>query len=324
MDKDHLIKLCRTMRLLRRFEETIVDLVNRNEIRGNTHEYVGQEAVAAGVCDALRQGDVITSTHRGHGHVLAKGADPRRVLAELMGKSTGCNRGRGGSMHVADLSLGIFGANGIVGAGVPIACGAAFASKLDGTKRVAAAFFGDGAINQGVVLEAMNLASVWKLPVLFVCENNLYGATLPIREASTIEKLSERAAGFGMPGVTVDGMDVLAVREAASRAVDRARSGGGPAFLECTTYRFSGHFTAEKYRKFKYRTEEEIAAWRKRDPLATYPAWLKQQGICDPAAVDAELQQAVAFARESPQPLPEEALDGMYVTTYPGLPARGS
>lgn len=328
MDKDRLIKLYRTMRLIRRFEEQIVDLVNRNEIRGNTHEYVGQEAVATGVCDALRPDDVITSTHRGHGHVLAKGADPRRVLAELMGKSTGCNRGRGGSMHVADLSLGIFGANGIVGAGVPIACGAAFASKLEGTKRVAAAFFGDGAINQGVVLEAMNLASVWKLPVLFVCENNLYGATLPIREASTIEKLSERAAGFGMPGATVDGMDVLAVREAASQAVERARSGGGPAFLECETYRFVGHFTAEKYRGFKYRTEEEIAAWRKRDPLATYPAWLKQQGVGDPAAVDAEvdasLQQAVAFARESPQPLPEEALDGMYVTTYPGLPARGS
>ncbi len=327
MDRDRLIAFHRTMRLIRRFEERVVELVNRDEIPGVTHEYVGQEAVAAGVCHALRPDDVITSTHRGHGHILAKGGDPRRMMAELMGKATGYNRGRGGSMHIADLSLGIYGANGIVGAGAPIACGAALAAALQGSGRVAAAFFGDGGMNQGVVHEALNLAAIWKLPVIFVCENNGYAISAPIRQMAAVERLADRAAGYGMPGESVEGMDVLAVHAAATRAVQRARSGGGPTLLECVTYRFVGHFTAENARGIKYRTDEEIAEWRKRDPLVTYPAWLRQEGICDPARVDAEvdavLEEAIAFARQSPFPAPEEALEGMNAVPYPGLPARG-
>lgn len=321
------MNLYRTMRLIRRFEERVVELVNRDEIPGVTHEYVGQEAVATGVCAALRPDDVITSTHRGHGHILAKGGDPRRMMAELMGKASGYNRGRGGSMHIADLSLGIYGANGIVGAGTPIACGAALAGKLARSDRVAVSFFGDGGMNQGVVHEALNLAAIWRLPVVFVCENNGYAISASISQMAVVERLADRAAAYGMPGTSVDGMDVLAVHAAASEAVERARTGAGPTLLECRTYRFVGHFTAEKARGIKYRSDEEIALWRERDPLVTYPAWLRQQGIGDPARVEAEveavLDEAVAFARQSPFPEAEEALDGMYAVTYPGLPARG-
>ena len=327
LDKTQLIGLYRTMRLIRRFEERVVELVNRDEIPGVTHEYVGQEAVATGVCAALRPDDVITSTHRGHGHILAKGGDPRRMMAELMGKASGYNRGRGGSMHIADLSLGIYGANGIVGAGAPIACGAALAGKLARSDRVAVSFFGDGGMNQGVVHEALNLAAIWRLPVVFVCENNGYAISAPISEMAVVERLADRAAAYGMPGKPVDGMDVLAVHAAAGEAVERARTGAGPTLLECRTYRFVGHFTAEKARGIKYRSDEEIARWRERDPVVTYPAWLRKQGIGDPAAVEAEvealLDEAVAFARQSGFPEAEEALDGMYAVTYPGLPARG-
>jgi pyruvate dehydrogenase E1 component alpha subunit len=327
LGKDRLVGLYRTMRLIRRFEEKVVELVNRDEIPGVTHEYVGQEAVATGVCAALRADDVITSTHRGHGHILAKGGDPRRMLAELMGRSTGYNRGRGGSMHIADMSLGIYGANGIVGAGAPIACGAAFAAKSRGTDGVAAAFFGDGGMNQGVVHEALNLAAIWKLPVVFVCENNGYAISASIADMAAIQRLADRASGYGMPGEPVDGMDVLAVHEAMARAVARARAGGGPTLLECRTYRFVGHFTAEKARGIRYRSDDEIAEWRKRDPLVTYAEWLRREGIGDPAEVDEEvdrvLEEAVSFARQSPLPAPEEALDGMYAVEYPGLPARG-
>lgn len=327
MKNQELISMYRTMRLIRRFEERIVDLVNRNEVPGVTHEYIGQEAVATGVCHALTREDVITSTHRGHGHILAKGGDPARMMAELMGKESGYNRGRGGSMHIADLSLGIYGANGIVGAGVPIACGAAFASKQAGNGRVAVAFFGDGGINQGVVHEAMNLAAVWKLPVIFACENNRYAATTPLRETIAIDRLSDRAAGYGMPGATVDGMDVIAVYEATKKAADRARAGEGPTLIEFLTYRYVGHFTAEKARGFNYRTEEEITGMRRLDPIVTFPAWLAREKICDPADIDAEveatLEKAVEFARASAEPAPESALEGMYAVTYPGLPARG-
>jgi len=326
LSKTQLMSFYRTMRLIRRFEERVVELVNRDEIPGVTHEYVGQEAVATGVCAALRPDDVITSTHRGHGHILAKGGDPRRMMAELMGKASGYNRGRGGSMHIADLSLGIYGANGIVGAGAPIACGAALAGKLARSDRVAVSFFGDGGMNQGVVHEALNLAAIWRLPVVFVCENNGYAISAPISEMAVVERLADRAAAYGMPGTSVDGMDVLAVHAAAGEAVERARTGAGPTLLECRTYRFVGHFTAEKARGIKYRSDEEIARWRERDPVVTYPAWLRQQGV-DPAMVDAEvealLDEAVAFARQSAFPEAEEALDGMYAVTYPGLPARG-
>jgi pyruvate dehydrogenase E1 component alpha subunit len=330
LDQKQLIALYRTMRLIRRFEERVVELVNTNEIPGVTHEYVGQEAVATGVCAALEADDVITSTHRGHGHILAKGGDPRRMIAELMGKADGYNGGRGGSMHIADLSLGIYGANGIVGAGAPIACGAALSAKLHQTGRVAVAFFGDGGMNQGTVHEAMNLAAIWKLPVIFVCENNGYAISASIREMAAIQRLADRAAGYGMPGESVDGMDVLAVHDATAGAVARARNGEGPALLECRTYRFVGHFTAEKARGIRYRSDEEIEAWRQRDPVATFPRRLESEGILSreerekvEAEVEATLDEAVAFARASKFPDPREALDGMYAVPYPGLPAMG-
>jgi acetoin:2,6-dichlorophenolindophenol oxidoreductase subunit alpha len=306
--------LYRTMRLIRRFEERIVDLVNSNEIAGVTHEYVGQEAVATGVCAALGPTDVITSTHRGHGHVIAKGADVGRMMAELLGRVDGLNHGRGGSMHVADLGLGILGANGIVAAGAPFAAGAAWAGRQDGTGTVAATFFGDGGANQGVLHETMNLCAVWRLPVLFVCENNGYAVTLP-QEQSTSGSLVERAAAYGLAAEAVDGMDVDAVLAAASTAVARARAGEGPSFLECRTYRFFGHHTAERTMKLDYRTDEEIEAWRRRDPLLLAGSHL------DDAArerIDAEvedaLDDAVAFARASPLPDPAEALDFVWAS----------
>jgi pyruvate dehydrogenase E1 component alpha subunit len=306
--------LYRTMQLIRRFEERIVDLVNSNEIAGVTHEYVGQEAVATGVCAALGPGDVITSTHRGHGHVIAKGADVRRMMAELLGRVDGLNRGRGGSMHVADLGAGVLGANGIVAAGAPFAAGAAWAGRQDGTNVVAATFFGDGGANQGVLHETMNLCTLWRLPVLFVCENNGYAVTLSQKQ-STAGSLVERAAAYGMASEVVDGMDVDAVLAAARSAVARARAGEGPSFLECRTYRFFGHHTAERTMKLDYRTDEEIEAWRRRDPLL-----LAGAGLDDAVRerIDAEvedaLDDAVGFARASAFPDPEEALDFVYAS----------
>src|SRR5689334_19985170 len=244
-------ELYRTMRTIRRFEERIVDLVNANEIAGVTHEYVGQEAVATGVCAALRPDDVITSTHRGHGHVIAKGADVRRMMAELLGRVDGLNRARGGSMHIADLSLGIYGANGIVAAGAPMAAGAAWSFARDGSGRIAVSFFGDGGANQGVLHETMNLAALWDLPLVFVCENNGYAVTLA-QERSTAGSIVDRAAAYGMTAERVDGMNVDAVLAAAASAVERARAGAGPTFLEYLTYRYVGHHTAERTMKLTY------------------------------------------------------------------------
>jgi acetoin:2,6-dichlorophenolindophenol oxidoreductase subunit alpha len=305
-------ELYKTMRTIRRFEERIVDLVNANEIAGVTHEYVGQEAVATGVCAALRPDDVITSTHRGHGHVIAKGADVRRMMAELLGRIDGLNRGRGGSMHIADLGIGVYGANGIVAAGVPFAAGAAWAAVQDESGAVAATFFGDGGANQGVLHETMNLAALWQLPVIFVCENNGYAVTLS-QQRSTAGSLVERAEAYGMVAEAVDGMDVELVLDASLRAVERARSGDGPTFLECRTYRFHGHHTAERTMKLGYRSDEEIARWRKRDPLILAGAKLE---AADRERVDAEVEalihDAVDFARQSPRPAPADAFDHVY------------
>jgi acetoin:2,6-dichlorophenolindophenol oxidoreductase subunit alpha len=305
-------ELYKTMHTIRRFEERIVDLVNANEIAGVTHEYVGQEAVATGVCAALRPDDVITSTHRGHGHVIAKGADVRRMMAELLGRIDGLNRGRGGSMHIADLGIGVYGANGIVAAGVPFAAGAAWAAVQDGSGAVAATFFGDGGANQGVLHETMNLAALWQLPVIFVCENNGYAVTLS-QQRSTAGSLVERAEAYGMVAEAVDGMDVELVLDASLRAVERARSGDGPTFLECRTYRFHGHHTAERTMKLGYRSDEEISRWRKRDPLILAGAKLE---AADRERVDAEVEalidDAVDFARQSPRPAPADAFDHVY------------
>lgn len=322
--------LYRTMLLIRRFEERVVTLVNANEIAGVTHEYIGQEAVATGVCAALREHDVLTSTHRGHGHLIARGADPRRMMAELLGRTTGLNKARGGSMHIADFSLGIYGANGIVAAGAPIAAGGAWAANRKGKDAVAVTFFGDGAINQGVLAETMNLAAVWDIPIIFCCENNGFAVTMPITTASATP-IAERAAGYGFPVRVVDGMDPQAVYEAAQELVDRARSGGGPAFLECTTYRFAGHHTAEANQNLSYRTAEEIGVWKGRDPITAWPqrlieagAMTEEQRLAIEVEVDALIEESVEFARSGPQPSPEDARDYLYAGDCPdGFPAWG-
>jgi pyruvate dehydrogenase E1 component alpha subunit len=309
------------MRLIRGFEELALRLVKSGDIVGGTHPYIGEEAVAVGVCSALADSDQITSTHRGHGHVLAKGADPSRMLAELAGRDTGLNRGRGGSMHAADVSMGILGANAIVGAAAPIAVGAAWAAQRSGSGKVVATFFGDGGLNQGVLLEALNLAALWRLPVLFVCENNGYATTMPTA-TGVAGSATGRAAAFGIPAVTVDGMDVETVRDAAAVAVDRARSGEGPGLIECMTYRFGPHHTMEFRIRLSYRTQQEIDEWRRRDPLDI------QGGRITPAErhrLDAEadelLAEAEKFALASPRPDPAGALDYLYASGM--VPRRG-
>jgi pyruvate dehydrogenase E1 component alpha subunit len=306
--------LYRTVRLIRRFEERAIELVTSGEIVGGIHPYIGQEAIAAGVCAALRGDDIITSTHRGHGHVLAKGADPARMLAELAGRTSGLNRGRGGSMHAADFSLGIYGANGIVGAGAPIAVGAAWAGQRAGSDRVAVSFFGDGAVSQGVLLEAFNLAALWRLPVIFVCENNGYATTLTV-EAGVAGSIPGRAAAFGIPAVTVDGMDAQAVRDAAAEAVAQGRGGGGPSFLECTTFRFDAHHTWEYKARVRYRSEEEVTRGRSRDPVDVQGARLTPQ---ERDRIDTEIEEvmsgAVEFARAAPHPDPADALEHLYAS----------
>ena len=331
LSPDLAIEMYRKMRLIRRFEERVIDLVNANAIAGVTHEYIGQEAIAVGVCSALRSNDVISSTHRGHGHIIAKGGEVRRMIAELFGRVTGYNRGKGGSMHIADLALGIYGANGIVGAGVPIAAGAAWASRIQKTGVVAATFFGDGGANQGVIHETMNLAGIWKLPVIFICENNQYAVTTPASYATAGPGISERAAGYGFPGVRVDGMKVDLVHQAVSEAVARARAGEGPTLIECMAYRYQGHFTAERALSLSYREPEEIEYWRSKDPLVTWAALLEAQNILNAeareqihAGIETLLEEAEEYGKQSAWPEPEEALTDMYVTTYPGLPARGA
>jgi TPP-dependent pyruvate/acetoin dehydrogenase alpha subunit len=304
--------LYRTMRTIRRFEERVVELVNANEIAGVTHEYIGQEAVATGVCAGLRPHDIITSTHRGHGHVIAKGTPPSRMFAELLGRVTGTNHGHGGSMHIADLSIGVYGANGIVAAGTPWAAGAAWAAVQEGSDRVAVSFFGDGGLNQGVLHETLTLAALWNLPVVFVCENNGYAVTMPSDRATAGSPVA-RAAAYGMPAGEVDGMDVEAVLAAAEGAIERARSGRGPSFLECRTYRFVGHHTAERAMSLRYRTDEEIDRWRTRDPLTLLGRKLDLRTV---ERIDADVEQlldeALAFARASDRPDVVAALDHMY------------
>jgi pyruvate dehydrogenase E1 component alpha subunit len=311
--------LYRTVRLIRRFEERAIELVRDGTIVGGIHPYLGQEAIAAGTCAALRPGDVITSTHRGHGHVLAKGADPARMLAELTGRATGLNGGRGGSMHAADVSLGILGANAIVGAAVPIATGAAWAARRAGKDTVAVTYFGDGAVSQGVVLETMNLASLWKVPVVLVCENNGFATTTRVEQA-VAGSITGRAEAFGIPASTVDGTDPEAVLAAAREAVERARCGGGPSFIECVAYRFDAHHTWEHSARPRYRTDDEVALGTRRDPVALQGARIP---VADRERIDAEIEalldEAVRFAVDSPLPDPAGALDHLYAD---GLRAR--
>ena len=319
----------RRMRRLRRFEMRAAELVGDGEIAGPVHEYIGEEAVAVGVCAALRADDVITSTHRGHGHILAKGGASDRMYAELLGRESGYNRGRGGSMHIADFSLGIYGANGIVGAGAPMACGAAFTFKVRGEDRVAVPFFGDGAMNQGVLLESLNLAVILRLPVVFACENNGFAITSSIDDMLGGD-LVRRAEGFGLPARSVDGMDVRAVHAATVEAVGRARTGGGPTFLEFRTARYSVHNISQGGRMRDNRSEELLADARTRDPVERLAGELARDGGWGPGGreevddeVERELEGAIGFARNSPRPRPETALDYMYAETYPDFPAPG-
>jgi acetoin:2,6-dichlorophenolindophenol oxidoreductase subunit alpha len=310
--------LHRRMVRIRLFEEAAGRLAESGKLPGFLHLYVGEEAVASGVCAALNDDDQITSTHRGHGHLVAKGGDFNRMMAELMGKATGYNKGKGGSMHICDLDLGMLGANGIVGAGSPIAVGAAFADRYRGRNQVAVAFFGDGATNIGAFHEAANMACALHLPIVFACENNEYGEFTPRDKTMAITDIVDRAAGYGMPGVIVDGMDVIAVHEAAVEAVQRARDGGGPALIEAKTYRFYNHHGVQNL-GLKYRTDDEVADMKKRDPIFSFEERLIEAGSATEQQIDdvweqlrADIAAAIQFAEDSPLPEPSELFTGVY------------
>ncbi|RYB93435.1 thiamine pyrophosphate-dependent dehydrogenase E1 component subunit alpha [Nocardioides oleivorans] len=305
-----------TMWTIRRFEEAVDDLFARGLMHGTMHLSIGQEASATGACLALRTDDAITSTHRGHGHCIAKGADLTRMMAELLAKETGYCRGRGGSMHIADTATGNLGANGIVAGGIPIAAGAALAFQMRGEDRVVACFFGDGAANEGAFHEAVNLAAIWKLPVVFICENNKYGMSFSTEKSFAIENISERGAAYGIPGVTVDGNDLDAVHDAVSTAVARARAGEGPTLVENLTYRWKGHSKSDKN---LYRTKEEIADWRAKDPILRFEAQVKESGLLTDEEVQAirtqameDMREAVRQANAAPDADPSDLLDAVF------------
>ena len=311
----------RVMARIRAFEETALAAAAAGLVTGAIHPCIGQEAVAAGICANLGRADYLFATHRGHGHTLAKGADPAAMMCEIFGRAGGLCGGKGGSMHIADFGVGLLGANGVVAASVPLAVGAALTSKLKKLGRVAVAFFGDGAANQGVLHESMNLASVWKLPVIFCCENNGYAESTPTEYGLSVANVADRAAGYDMPGVIVDGMDVFAVYEAAGQAVARARAGQGPTLLEAMTYRFYGHTVFDN--PLTYRTKEEEDSWRARDPLKQFRERVLPEGEItveelDRLDQDAEdlMEEAIRFADESPMPEPAQLYADVYVD-YP-------
>jgi pyruvate dehydrogenase E1 component alpha subunit len=315
----------RMMRLIRRFEERAMDLVRSGEIISGIHPCIGQEAVAAGTGAALRRDDIMLANHRGHGQLLAKGCEPGRLLAEMAGRTTGVARGRGGSFHPSDFSVGVLGSTGSVGHGAPLAAGAAWALARAGSDRVAVSVFGDGAVNQGALLESFNLAALWRVPVVFVCENNLYATTLPVG-ASVAGSVTGRAEAFGIPAETVDGMDPEPVYAAVARGVARARAGQGPTFVEFSTYRFEGHHTFEATTRPRYRDPEEIARWKARDPLALQAGRIPE-GLREriDAEVEAIVAAAVRFALAGPRPDPADAREYLYASglqTRPGVAAR--
>ncbi len=329
LDRNGLLDLYKTMTTIRQFEERGIPETGQRGMSASVHSSAGQEAVPTGVCANLTDEDYIGSTHRGHGHCIAKGVDPKTMMAELFGRSTGNNKGKGGSMHIADMSKGMLGTNGVVAASVPLAVGAGLTSKLKNLGRVAVAFFGDGGANQGVLHESMNLASVWKLPVIFCCENNGYAESTPVEYALSTANVSDRAAGYDMPGINVDGMDVFAVYDAAGQAVARARAGEGPSLLECRTYRFYGHTVFDN--PLSYRTKEEEDHWRARDPLKLFREAVLPLGEITQEELDqidqeaAQLMEdAIKFADESPLPNQEEIYDDVYVSYPTELLKRGT
>jgi TPP-dependent pyruvate/acetoin dehydrogenase alpha subunit len=317
LSKEQTLNLLQTMLLIRYCEEQLVKSYARGEIPGGMHMYIGEEAVATGVCANLRPDDAVFSTHRGHGHALAKGMPPERLIAEVLGKATGSSAGRGGSMHLFAPQVGFYGTSGIVGPSILLAGGAGYAAKLSGSDRVGVAFFGDGGSNNGAFHEGINMATAWGLPVIFVCENNMYATEVPFSYASKSTSVASRACGYNLPGVEVDGNDVLAVYQAAAEAVRRARAGEGPTLIECHTYRTRAH--SEGMRDAGYRTQEEIDQWKARDPIKLWEARLLAAGIATQAeisALEAEVSQraeaAAQFARQSPLPSPETVMDHLF------------
>jgi TPP-dependent pyruvate/acetoin dehydrogenase alpha subunit len=317
LGKQTLIDLYTRMLTIRRFEERVVKEYYGGKISGFVHSYIGEEAIAVGVCAHLNKTDRILSHHRGHGHCIAKGADMKRMMAEIYGKRTGYCKGKGGSMHIADFSIGMLGADGIVGAGLPIAVGAATAAQLEADHRVAAVFFGDGACQEGEFHEALNLASIWKLPLLFVCENNQYGVNTSVEYALAAKEITRMPSAYNIPAAAVDGNDVVAVYQAAHNALARTRVGEGPSFLECRTYRWHKHFLSTYLADL--RPSEELEAWKKRCPVTTFTAKLLDSGVLTSAEMKAiedrimdQIEAAVRFAVESPYPQPQDALEDVY------------
>lgn len=316
LPKQKLAEMLRKMVEIRFFEEKVFELYGQNLVPGTIHLYAGEEAVAVGVCSVLEKTDYLTSTHRGHGHCIAKGADLSRTMAEILGKQTGYCKGKGGSMHIADFAIGMLGATAVVGAGLPIAVGAGLSAKLRGTKQVVACFFGEGASNQGTFHESLNIASVWGLPVVFVCENNLYAMGTRQSRVMNIENIADRALAYGFPGTMVDGNDVVAVYEASAIAVERARRCEGPTLIECKTYRRRGHSRVDPA---KYRPKDEVQEWLGKDPIKLFKERLIQGNIFSEGEivsvekeVETRIEEAVRFALDSPFPMPTEALQDVY------------
>ena len=302
-----------TMVKIRRFEERAVELFMAQEIPGFLHSYIGQEAIAAGACACLTENDYITSTHRGHGHVIAKGLALDRMMAELFGRTTGYCKGKGGSMHIVDFSKGVLGANGVVAGSVPIATGAALSIRIRRSGQVIICFFGDGGANQGSFFEAANMAAVWDLPIVYICENNQWALSTPQSYHMKIKDISLRAVALGFPGITVDGNDAIAIYQTVAGAVARARRGEGPTLVESKTYRILGHYTGDPA---SYQPKEEVAAWKAKDPIARFEKYLAERGVLSKEEMESahqsvkqEVEAAVEFARRSPRPRPEEALD---------------
>jgi acetoin:2,6-dichlorophenolindophenol oxidoreductase subunit alpha len=318
LDHNRLLEMYRTMVTIRKFEDRVKEEFAKGRIPGFVHLYAGEEAIATGVCTLLTNSDTITSTHRGHGHCIAKGCDVNAMMAEIFGKATGLCKGKGGSMHIADVSKGMLGANGIVGGGPPLACGAALTAKTLGTDNVTICFFGDGAAQEGTFHESLNLASIWKLPVVFVAENNGYAESTPASYHCAIENIAERAAGYGIPGASVDGMDIFAVFEAAQAAIERARSGKGPSLLEFKTYRLNGHFEGDQQ---TYKSSDYFQLSRERDPINHFKNVVTGQNLLSKdeldrvdAEVSDQIEQAVAFADRSSLPSIDEVTSDVYVT----------
>ena len=316
LTRDQQTAMLKQMQLIRAFEEKADELFALGKVHGTMHLSIGQEAVAVGAMACLRPDDYILSTHRGHGHCIARGADPKLMMAEFMGKETGYCRGRGGSMHIADPEIGNLGANGVVGGGISIAMGVALAVSLRKTDQVVLGFFGDGAANLGIFHESLNMASIWHLPVVYICENNQYGMSMSVKRALSVENVADRAVAYNMPGTIVDGNDVLAVYKTIREAVSRARQGDGPSLIEAKTYRWKGHSKSDQER---YRTREEVNEWKQKCPIKRFSAQLIAKGILTletaeqmEAEVHEEIQAALEFAEASPEPRVEDILEGVY------------